>query len=184
VDCEIEEAFDALADLNGLADRERMLANAERDEDGRLLAAGIACTPADAPDDAELGEDDAIGAILLRRGKLFVIAPTRAVLAEIDAGIIARLGDRARPSSEEPASSPPPVIGARRRTAEEETRLWLDRPNADLRDLTPREAAGTPAGRERLWALLCDLEREDPYTDEEIDVARVRSELKLEPHPR
>lgn len=61
---------------------------------------------------------------------------------------------------------------------------WFDSPIPALNDKTPREAAKTKAGREKLEALLLDYERHDCEMNEathyfKADINYIKSELKL-----
>ncbi|MBA2648850.1 MAG: SEC-C domain-containing protein [Legionella sp.] len=61
---------------------------------------------------------------------------------------------------------------------------WFDSPIPALENKTPRQAAKTKAGRERLEALLLDYERNDAQLNEQTqyfkaDVNYIKSELKL-----
>lgn len=62
---------------------------------------------------------------------------------------------------------------------------WFDSPIPALNDKTPREAAKTKAGRERLEALLLHYERNDHEMNEtsnyfKADINYIKSELKLD----
>ena len=59
---------------------------------------------------------------------------------------------------------------------------WLDQPIGLLLDETPRQAARTPKGRERLEALLMDIEyRNEHLSQPELraDVSALRRKLGL-----
>jgi hypothetical protein len=75
-----------------------------------------------------------------------------------------------------------PEVRARLREMEERHwDAWVDQPVPALGGLTPRAAAATPIGRERLEALLNDFEfrnrQRDP--DQRTDIGRVRQALGL-----
>ena len=59
---------------------------------------------------------------------------------------------------------------------------WLDQPVPALGGVTPRVAATTALGRERLEALLSDFDfrnrQRDP--DERVDIGRLRQALDLD----
>ena len=76
-----------------------------------------------------------------------------------------------------------PEVRARLREMEERHwKAWLDQPVPALGGLTPRAAAATPIGRERLEALLNDFEfrnrQRDP--DQRTDIGRLRRALGLD----
>lgn len=59
------------------------------------------------------------------------------------------------------------------------SREWLDTPVPALRDKTPRQAARSAAGRERLEALLLGFGRGGDGGDDELTF--LRAALKLPP---
>ncbi len=74
----------------------------------------------------------------------------------------------------------PEVQAILREMAERHWQDWLDTPLPALKDQTPREAAKTPLGRERLEALLLEFEgREDTPEPFAPDVAALRRTLGL-----
>ncbi|GHT99325.1 hypothetical protein FACS1894126_5500 [Alphaproteobacteria bacterium] len=79
---------------------------------------------------------------------------------------------------------PPEVKEAIKEMAEAHWKSWFDEPIPLLQDKTPRQAAKTKEGRERLEALLMDYERRDKNKDEDdpfkVDVEYLRKELHLE----
>jgi hypothetical protein len=75
-----------------------------------------------------------------------------------------------------------PEVRARMREMEERHwEAWVDQPVPALGGLTPRAAAATPLGRERLEALLADFEdgnrRREPHL--RADLAKLRQVLGL-----
>jgi hypothetical protein len=78
--------------------------------------------------------------------------------------------------------SSPEVSEALTQWLEQYSAAWIDQPVPALGDMTPREAARTRAGRERLDVLLKQMENDaarmpGPGT---MDVGRIRAELGLE----
>ena len=57
---------------------------------------------------------------------------------------------------------------------------WLDEPLAQLKDRTPREAARTEIGRERLEALLWQLDQKNADTVFDADTEKLRRALGLD----
>ncbi len=75
-----------------------------------------------------------------------------------------------------------PEMKARmREMAERHWAAWLDRPVPALGGVTPREAARTPLGRERLEALFAEFEARNRHAppEQRVDLARLRKELGL-----
>jgi len=64
---------------------------------------------------------------------------------------------------------------------ERHRKAWLDQPVPALGGLTPRAAAATPLGRERLEALLADYAYRDRQRepDERVDIEDLRKLLGL-----
>ncbi len=92
-------------------------------------------------------------------------------------------GDRsALPNPEHEALQRQPEVRARlREMNSRHWQAWLDQPVPALGGLSPRAAAGSPLGRERLEALLADIEdrnrRQEP--DQCVDIRGLRRELGL-----
>ena len=99
-------------------------------------------------------------------------------------GVVPGEHDRGREAArlEREALLQHPEVRARmREMAERHWKAWMDQPIPTLGGQTPRQAARTPLGRERLEALLTDYETHDPIGDPALraDVARLRQELGL-----
>ena len=93
-------------------------------------------------------------------------------------------GGRLAPSSEHEALQRQPEVRARlREMNQRHWEAWLDHPVPALGGLSPRAAAKSPLGRERLAALLADFEdrnrRQEP--DQRVDIDWLRRELDLKP---
>lgn len=90
--------------------------------------------------------------------------------------------ERAAARREQDALQKHPEVRARLREMEERHwDVWLDQPVPALGGQTPRVAATTPLGRERLEALLDDFEFRDSQRDpdERTDIRRLRQALNL-----
>jgi hypothetical protein len=76
-----------------------------------------------------------------------------------------------------------PEVRARLREMEElHWEAWMEQPVPALGGLTPRVAATTPLGRERLGALLADYEHRDKQRkpDDRTDIGKLRRALGLD----
>lgn len=193
--CTPDEAFEALRPLHAIAeDDETALEDPERDAQGRLVAFSLDWTKAGnhihrSWDNTILGKIDVEGPALtasvnskpratrLRKqidkrlsGKALLL---RTVTESVD-GMLARA--QSRPIAVDALGADLSAEAAS--FTEQHWEDWLDMRLPALGHLTPREAAETPAARERLGALLDHLEwqAEDGHA---IPVARLRRALGL-----
>ncbi len=96
-------------------------------------------------------------------------------VAEAHAEVVARKGLRLV----EPASATdPPIAAAEAELRRRYSQTWLDTPVPALKGKTPRQAARSAAGRERLEALLLGFER-GSAAGQDDEIAFLRTALKL-----
>jgi hypothetical protein len=90
-------------------------------------------------------------------------------------------GDPAAAQQQEDLQALPEVQAMMQEMSERHWREWLDQPVPALKDQTPRQAAKTETGRERLEALLLSFEQHEA-TPEPFgpDVAALRGALGLD----
>jgi hypothetical protein len=107
--------------------------------------------------------------IVVASGEVRVSAETREDLADARRFVETCLRGLLQPIGEQVAATPPSprAVSSRRTTGPPGTAFlakylqgWPDAPSPFLDDRTPREACRTRAGRQRVTALLTDLERE------------------------
>jgi hypothetical protein len=207
LDCTPEDAVRALLPLTLRDDPAEFLADAERDDAGALVAAQLPWLRLGNPRNPEW-PNTLLGQLELRGRRLEVNVNSQARADAIQAEIAARLGPRARlkgvvvHSLEQMAAAAaaagpddPLTIGQREldelqqapeiqalmaKMNAEHWRTWPDIPLPALGGQTPRQAATTPAGRERLEVLLLDFSARDEGPGAmRPDVAALRRELGL-----
>jgi hypothetical protein len=207
--CSPREAFDALKTLAHDQDEEELLFDAVLDGSGEPTSVQI---PWSQPGNAtDAGWDNTmLGHLAITPGELEVSVNSEARAERIRTILAERLGERARllsstvQSADEalrearaqlptalgakvreehaPLMAQPEVRQALKETVEGHWRSWFDESIPALRGQTPREAARTPEGRERLEALLRDYEsRSGRFIDPLMapDVAALRRELGM-----
>ena len=202
--CPPQEAFDALV---GLAKEppENLLAHAQRDAQGALQRVEFPWIRVE-KDPAKPLDNTVLAHFTIDGDRLTVQVNSRQRAGTAKAQITRRLGERAEylraviesvekqlterlgqplppPTPEQRAlQESPEVQAAIRQLAEDHWRKWPDIPLPALGGQTPRQAAATPEGRERLEGLLLEFERniqakpDQPFNP---DVDRLRKELGL-----
>ncbi len=201
--CSPEEAFTALQSLALPEEDEDLLGKAEYDEQGHLkkvdlpwLKRGNQKHPS--------WNNTLMGNITIEDEQMIVAVNSKERAESIQRKITRRLGKRAefqkkvheslKKALEERKNSPasvsqadeelmaaPEVQAKLKEMAEEHWLLWLDTPLPALNDQTPRKAARTEKGKERLEALLMDFEQRKGETPHPFapDVAALRRSLGL-----
>jgi len=207
LDCSPQEAFDALLSLTLEDDPAAFADESEYAKSGELLAVQIPwLRTGEAPDPT--WSNTLLGQIAIRGGKMKVNVNSQARADAIQAAIASRLGDRARrqgiviESLEQVAARENTGdAGASRSDRERESEAllqepeiqallakknaehwhtWPDIPLPALGGQTPREAAATPDGRERLEVILLEFEaHKDDAGVLSPDIAALREELGI-----
>ncbi len=198
--CTVQEAFDALATLS--PEPERHLAEARRDAQGRLQAFDLDWLRKEPGRGAGY---TVLGNLHVEDDRLTIEVNSRERAESMRRRIARRLG-RGRAQFQRwtiesperqlaerlPQEGPPPpalddqalqqspeLQAAVREMAERHWRDWLDHPLPALQGQTPRQAAATPAGRERLEGLLLGFERARTGQPFDPDVDWLRRQLGL-----
>jgi hypothetical protein len=205
LDCSPQDAFTALLPLTQEDDPAAFADAIERDEAGGMIAVRMSWLRPDNRQNPD-GPNTVLGDIEIRDRQLTVNVNSQARADAIRGEIAARLGPRARQKSveiqsvqqmlaaaaedrSEPRSGQaradselplPEVEALMARMGAEHWRTWPDMPLPALRGRTPRQAAATPDGRERLEALFLDFaEREGMPGAVAPDIAALRRELGM-----
>ncbi|MHB8169431.1 MAG: SEC-C metal-binding domain-containing protein [Thermoleophilia bacterium] len=204
--CSPAEAFDALKSLSSIPEAE-LLEDASMNEAGRLQSIEF---PWLRKNNRENWDNTILGTISIDGDKLVIDVNSRERAESIKRKVTRRLGGRATfrnaviesaekileeamKNQHRAAGLPPGVAPSDELmdSAEMQSELkaifeprwkeWLDISVPALNGQTPREAAGTPLGRERLEALLLDFER-SPVAPGMAgpDVAALRRSLGME----
>lgn len=200
--CSSQKAFTALRSLALPEEGEDLLAEAEYDEQGQLRKVDLPWLKKGNRQHASW-DNTLMGNISIEGEQLTVAVNSRERAESIQRKITRRLGKRAeyqrtvheslKKALEENKASPPaasqadeeltasPEVQAKlKEMAEEHWRRWLDMPLPALHDQTPREAARTAKGKERLEALLMDFEqRQDAPHSFAPDIVALRRSLGL-----
>lgn len=187
--CPPDEAFEALRSLSVTEDdEEALLGDGERDEQGRLRGFSLDWTKAGnrlhrSWDNTILGHLEVHGDVLtasvnsnrratrLRRQIDKRLGARVMFVRTVIESVGAMMAEATRRRADPPPEDFPEL------TAEFERRhwdTWVDLPLPALKNRTPREAAGTAEGRERLDALLAEFEWRGG-----VPVHRLRAALKL-----
>jgi hypothetical protein len=209
--CSTQTAFEKLRSLNPLETEEVLLADATHDENDELQS--VAFSWLKKGNEKHRSWDNTIlGNITIEEGKLIVVVNSQKRSEIIQTEIAERLGhdallqDRVSESVEEKFAELKDSEGSEEfeRQREEQAALlampevqalmkdmakkhwsdWMNEPVPLLMGKTPRQAAKTGAGRERLEALLVDFERSAAETDNNAfapDVTALRRELGMLP---
>ena len=178
LECSAEQAFQALAGLSGNRHPRELVHHTEGDARGALVRARLDWIPSVRPGQP-IGAAPTLGTIEIDAAGARILASVdsqeraEALRREIEKRLPggARFEREVRDSIE-----PPEPAGGeggaraqldlfqdgRSRPAREDWPAWLDAPNPLLHELSPREAAATPPGRERLRALLDDAGSRGP----------------------
>ncbi len=211
LNCAPRTAFEKLRSLNPFASEEELLADAERDESGTLRSLKFDWLKQG--NKMHYGWDNTImGNVSIAEGELVIDVNSVKRAEKIQAEIRKRLGDSAilkdsrvesleqklaeleevspeaqqgRREEQEAFAALPEVQAQIKKMAAQHWAEWLDRPVPVLKGKTPKQAAKSAAGRERLEALLTDFERKvevnnDPFAP---NVTELRTRLGLAPGP-
>ena len=188
--CTPAEAFDALRTLSVTdSDEAALLANAERDAGGHLLAFSLDWTKRGNRVNKSW-ENTILGHLEVRGQTLSATVNSSRRATRLRKQIDKRLGNRvslertviesvdallakARTGPSEPVPDSSPEMVAEFEAQHWQT--WVDQPIPALKGQTPREAAATPRGRERLQALLVEFEWRGG-----VPVEQLRAQLGLE----
>jgi hypothetical protein len=193
--CSPDEAFRALAPLAVGEDPEEMRGDGEMDGDGALVSIEFPWLRLGNAQNAGW-ENTVLGHIELELGLLTISVNSEKRAERIQSEVGRRLGERALPRSFEreawrdalrpkprrsgAAPESPEVRAELERMRDAQWRAWPDQPIPALGGRTPRAAARTESGRERLEALLLDF-ASSPPNPMSPDVDALRRELGLEP---
>jgi hypothetical protein len=114
-------------------------------------------------------------------GALFVRQQMESIEALLEKGDGPKMSSRER-AAQEAFQTDPAVRAMMREMSERHWAAWLDVNVPALCNLTPREAAKSRAGRERLEALLADFawRAKDTAPDQCPDIAALRTTLGLD----
>lgn len=200
--CTSRDAFEALKSLALAEDDDELLAEAGYDELGQLQTVEIPWLEIRSRPHRE--QDYILKANMAIDGARLIVEVNSKERAEaISRKITRRLGKRAKFKNamiqsmekllEEGAGQPGAAVKARdhelndlpevREKLEDMARqnwtAWMDEPVSALKDMTPRQAAGTAVGRERLEALLLEFSQRNALYDKrgsaflpDVDVLR------------
>ncbi len=192
--CAPGEACDALLPLSGGLDGGQP---GETDDAGQLVAVTLPWVKEGATSN-DLWANTTLGQIRIDGPRLEVFVNSARRAASLHREVEARLGDRAVPGdtfiADDLGELPDWVfpeldpedqedMGADaaeallEEVAERHWEGWLDEPLPELKDTTPREAARTEIGRERLEALLWQLDQENADTVFDADTGKLRRAL-------
>lgn len=201
--CSPREAFSNLRTLALPEEGEDLPADAEYDEQGQLRKVHLHWLKKGNRKHSSW-DNTILGNITIEGEKLIVAVNSRERAESIQRKITRRLGKRAEfqravheslkkalgeqktsppvsSKAEEELMASPEVQAKLKEMAEEHWHRWLDTPLPILKNQTPREAARTEKGKERLEAMLMDFEqRQDlskPFTP---DIGALRRSLGLE----
>lgn len=205
--CTPREAFDRLVSLAYGSDADSLLADAKVDRAGNVTAVTV---PWSVPGNKMHSEweNTSLGTIEIEKHRMTASVNSEQRAKKIRSLVAKRLGPDARfvrqqvESIEALLEKGVPRMSARERAANEalqarpEVRAmmremgerhwaaWLDGKVPALGNVTPREAAKSRAGRERLEALLADFawRAKDTPPEQRPDIARLRTVLGLD-HP-
>jgi hypothetical protein len=209
--CSPRTAFDKLRSLNLLETEEELLADATQNEKGELQTLTFSWMKR-GNEKHRSWDNTILGNITIEGGKLIVDVNSQKRSEAIRTEIAKRLGDDAvlqdsvsesvkekfaqmkdgvespeqQQQREEQAafSDLPEVQALMKDMAKKRWDEWLNEPVPVLMGKTPRQAAKTIAGRERLEALLIDFERSAAVTDKTAfapDVTELRRQLGMLP---
>ena len=198
--CPPQAALDALLPLTGENDPAMFANVCEHDAKGVLVSADIPWIRARSAHRS--APNTLLAALEIRTGRLTVHVNSQRRADAVRAEIAARLGDRAPfkgtvvesfeqmmaagPSAHagehEELEGLPEVQAMLERMSRQHWATWPDVPLPALRGRTPRQAARTAAGRERLEALLLEFEGHGsaPGAPPGPDVAALRRDLGLD----
>lgn len=195
--CAPQDACDALLPLAGGLDGGQPR---ETDDAGQLVAVTLPWVKEGATSN-DLWADTTLGQIRIDGPRLQVFVNSARRAATLHREVEARLGDRAAPGdtfiADDLAELPDWVFpeldpedqdemdadaaeDLLEEVAERHWEGWLDEPLPELKDTTLREAARTEVGRERLEALLWQLDQENADTVFDADTGKLRRALGLD----
>jgi hypothetical protein len=199
--CSPQSAYDRLKPMALSTSDEELLADAEWDDVGLLHAVSIPWLQAGNRVHTDW-ETTALGTLQIGPGRLVAQVNSESRAARLEQEVARRLGEDAAfvekttvdvaelisrsEASDTAGGTPEPEVAPEMREAlaEIESRhwdAWFVEPIPALGDLTPRDAARTPEGRERLEALLAEYawrdQRRPPHA--RVDLAELRLKLGL-----
>ncbi len=212
LNCSVRAAFEKLHSLNPLETEEALLTDATHDENHELQAVTFSWLK-EGNKKHRSWDNTIMGNITIEAGKLIVDVNSLTRSETIQREIAARLGgdavlqdsvsesaaekftqqlegsevseERQRERAEQAAfAALPEVQELMKKMAKAQWDAWLKEPVPLLEGKTPRQAAKTAAGRERLEALLVDFERSAAENDNPVfapDVAELRRVLGMLP---
>lgn len=209
LDCSPRTAFERLRSLNALETEEELLADATQNENGALQALTFSWMKR-GNEKHRSWDNTILGNITIEGGKLIVDVNSEKRSETIRTEIAKRLGDdavlqdsvsesakenfaqvadgvespeRKRQREEQEAFSALPEVQALMKDmAKKQWEEWLSEPVPVLQGKTPKQAAKSAAGRERLEALLIDFERKAEESGNQPfapDVAALRRQLGM-----
>ncbi len=211
LNCSTKAAFEKLRSLNPLEAEEVLLADATYDESQELQTVEFSWLKK-GNEKHRSWDNTILGNIAIEDGKLIIDVNSQKRCEMIQSEIAERLGDDAilqdrvnesfaekiaqfkdgegaeelQREREEQAtlSAMPEVQALMKEMAKQHWEDWLNEPVPALRGKTPRQAAKTSTGRERLEALLVDFESRAVDMDNDAfapDVTALRTELGMLP---
>ncbi len=211
LNCSPRTAFDKLRSLNVIESEEELLADATKNENGELQTLTFSWMKR-GNEKHHSWDNTILGNITIEGGTLIVDVNSQKRCETIRAEIAKRLGDDAvlqdsvsesveekfaqmkdgvespeqqrQREEQEAFSALPEVQALLKDMAKRRWEEWLDEPIPLLMGKTPKQAAKTVAGRERLEALLIDFERSADETDKSAfapDVMELRRQLRMLP---
>ncbi len=211
LNCSPRTAFDKLRSLNLLETEDALLADATQDENGELQTLTFSWMKR-GNEKHRSWDNTILGNITIEGGKLIVDVNSQKRSEAIRTEIAKRLGDDAvlqdsvsesveekfaqmkdgvespeqqrQREEQEAFSALPEVQALMKEMAKKRWEEWLEEPVPVLMGKTPRQAAKTIVGRERLEALLIDFERSAAETDKPAfapDVTELRRQLGMLP---
>jgi len=211
LNCSPRTAFDKLRSLNLLETEEELLADATQNEKGELQTLTFSWMKK-GNEKHRSWDNTILGNITIEGGKLIVDVNSEKRSEAIRTEIAKRLGDDAvlqdsisesveekfaqmkdgvespeqqrQQEEQEAFSALPEVQALMKEMAKKRWEEWLDEPVPVLMGKTPRQAAKSVAGRERLEALLIDFQRRAAGMDKPAfapDVTELRRQLGMLP---
>ena len=196
-----ESAFEALYPMCGIESRENLLSGAEFDEQGQLIRVDLSWSRKDSRNSNPV-DDIILGHIHIDNQTLVVEVNSQVREEIVKEEIEARLGNEARYETtvtESPESIPEDSTGNNPGDPDSENLMqspevqealankirdyylgWMDTQIPALGNETPRQAARTSQGREKVEALLRDLDDSPPSPGLEETMKKIVQEIREE----